>query len=124
MGMGMGMGMGRPDRIPRLGGYWKRHRQALDPGERSRWHFLWLLARSLTATAVADKTVSKEVGFPLSALLGLRELQQGVVVVDLVRDLLVRSGELPVAPQGGAHGRLAHVSPPHCCSHRRSRLGF
>src|SRR5215467_975523 len=30
-----------------------RYRHARDPVERSRWHFLWLLARGLTAAAVA-----------------------------------------------------------------------
>jgi transposase len=34
----------------------ERYRQAHDPVERSRWQFLWLLARGLTATAVARVT--------------------------------------------------------------------
>jgi transposase len=34
----------------------ERYRQADDPVERSRWQFLWLLARGLTATAVARVT--------------------------------------------------------------------
>jgi transposase len=34
----------------------ERYRRAYDPVERSRWHFLWLLARGLTATAVAAVT--------------------------------------------------------------------
>ena len=34
----------------------ERYRQAHDPVERSRWHFLWLLARGLTATAIARVT--------------------------------------------------------------------
>src|SRR5260370_654291 len=34
----------------------KRYRAAADPVERSRWHFLWLLASGLTATAVAAMT--------------------------------------------------------------------
>src|SRR5215831_4124231 len=34
----------------------ERYRSAHDPVERSRWHFLWLLARGLTATAVAQVT--------------------------------------------------------------------
>jgi transposase len=33
-----------------------RYRQTHDPVERSRWHFLWLLARGLTATAIARVT--------------------------------------------------------------------
>lgn len=33
-----------------------RYRQACEPVERSRWHFLWLLAQGLTATAVAGVT--------------------------------------------------------------------
>jgi hypothetical protein len=31
----------------------ERYRQTHDPVERSRWQFLWRLARGLTATAVA-----------------------------------------------------------------------
>jgi hypothetical protein len=34
----------------------ERYRLAHDPVERSRWHFLWLLARGLTATAIARVT--------------------------------------------------------------------
>jgi transposase len=34
----------------------ERYRQADDPVERSRWHFLWLLARGLTASAIARVT--------------------------------------------------------------------
>jgi transposase len=34
----------------------ERYRHAHNPVERSRWHFLWLLARGLTATAVARVT--------------------------------------------------------------------
>jgi integrase len=34
----------------------ERYRQTPDPVERSRWHFLWLLTRGLTATAVARVT--------------------------------------------------------------------
>src|SRR5258708_40309106 len=34
----------------------ERYRHAHDPVERSRWHFLWLLARGLTATAIAHVT--------------------------------------------------------------------
>src|SRR6478735_6935424 len=33
-----------------------RYRQTHDPVERSRWQFLWLLARGLTATAIARVT--------------------------------------------------------------------
>src|SRR5207342_3939727 len=33
-----------------------RYRSTKDPVERSRWHFLWLLARGLTATAIARVT--------------------------------------------------------------------
>jgi hypothetical protein len=33
-----------------------RYRHAHDPVERSRWQFLWLLARGLTATAIAHVT--------------------------------------------------------------------
>src|SRR5215472_18447692 len=33
-----------------------RYRGTKDPGERSRWHFLWLLARGLTAKLVASIT--------------------------------------------------------------------
>src|SRR5215831_15217042 len=33
-----------------------RYRTAADPVERSHWHFLWLLAGGLTATAVAAVT--------------------------------------------------------------------
>jgi hypothetical protein len=36
-----------------LEGHYRRTR---DPVERSHWHFLWLLARGLTATAVASLT--------------------------------------------------------------------
>jgi hypothetical protein len=35
----------------------KRYRAAADPVERSHWHFLWLLAGGMTATAVAAVTV-------------------------------------------------------------------
>jgi transposase len=34
----------------------ERYRQTHDPVERSRWQFLWLLARGLTATAIARVT--------------------------------------------------------------------
>ena len=34
----------------------KRYRHSLDPVERSRWQFLWLLARGLTAMAIARVT--------------------------------------------------------------------
>ena len=34
----------------------KRYRAAADPVERSHWHFLWLLAGGMTATAVAAVT--------------------------------------------------------------------
>ena len=34
----------------------ERYRQTPDPVERSRWQFLWLLARGLTATAIAGVT--------------------------------------------------------------------
>ena len=34
----------------------RRYRGRKDPVERSRWHFLWLLARGLTATLVARIT--------------------------------------------------------------------
>jgi Homeodomain-like domain-containing protein len=34
----------------------EHYRQAHDPVERSHWHFLWLLARGLTATAIARVT--------------------------------------------------------------------
>src|SRR5215469_9187414 len=34
----------------------KRYRAADDPVERSHWHFLWLLADGMTATAVAAVT--------------------------------------------------------------------
>src|SRR5215813_7645078 len=34
----------------------ERYRYAHEPVERSRWHFLWLLARGLTATAIARVT--------------------------------------------------------------------
>jgi len=34
----------------------ERYRHAHDPVERSRWQFFWLLARGLTATAVARVT--------------------------------------------------------------------
>src|SRR5258706_872370 len=33
-----------------------RYRRAADPVERSHWHFLWLLASGMTATAVAGVT--------------------------------------------------------------------
>src|SRR5258707_4597320 len=33
-----------------------RYRSTTDPVERSRWHFLWLLARGLTATVIASIT--------------------------------------------------------------------
>ena len=33
-----------------------RYRSTKDPVERSRWHFLWLLARGLTAKVVASIT--------------------------------------------------------------------
>ena len=33
-----------------------RYRRTQDPVERSRWHFLWLLARGLTAKAIASIT--------------------------------------------------------------------
>src|SRR5260370_32845912 len=33
-----------------------RYRSTKDPVERSRWHFLWLLTRGLTATLVASIT--------------------------------------------------------------------
>lgn len=33
-----------------------RYRSTKDPVERSRWHFLWLLARGLTATVIASIT--------------------------------------------------------------------
>ena len=33
-----------------------RSRRAHDPVERNRWHFLWLLAGGMTATAVAAVT--------------------------------------------------------------------
>jgi hypothetical protein len=33
-----------------------RYRSTKDPVERSRWHFLWLLARGLTAKLVASIT--------------------------------------------------------------------
>jgi len=39
--------------IEELGG---RYRSTKDPIERSRWHFLWLLARGLTATVIASIT--------------------------------------------------------------------
>ncbi len=39
--------------IEELGG---RYRSTKDPVERSRWHFLWLLARGLTAKLVARIT--------------------------------------------------------------------
>lgn len=35
---------------------YKRYRHAADPVERSHWHFLWLLASGMTATAVAALT--------------------------------------------------------------------
>src|SRR5258708_11949924 len=34
----------------------RRYRDTKDPVERSRWHFLWLLARGLTAKAIAGIT--------------------------------------------------------------------
>jgi hypothetical protein len=34
----------------------KRYRAVADPVERSHWHFLWLLAGGMTATAVAAVT--------------------------------------------------------------------
>ena len=34
----------------------ERYRHARDPVERSHWQFLWLLARGLTATAIARVT--------------------------------------------------------------------
>src|SRR5947209_4193843 len=34
----------------------EQYRHAHDPVERSRWQFLWLLARGLTATAIAHVT--------------------------------------------------------------------
>jgi hypothetical protein len=34
----------------------ERYRRTHNPVERSRWHFLWLLARGLTATAIARVT--------------------------------------------------------------------
>jgi hypothetical protein len=34
----------------------QQYRHAHDPVERSRWQFLWLLARGLTATAIARVT--------------------------------------------------------------------
>src|SRR5258705_3204951 len=34
----------------------QRYRSTRDPVERSRWHFLWLLARGLTATVIASIT--------------------------------------------------------------------
>lgn len=34
----------------------ERYRLAHDPVERSRWQFLWLLTRGLTATAIARVT--------------------------------------------------------------------
>ena len=33
-----------------------RYRDASDPVERSRWHFLWLLSRGFTATTIAAMT--------------------------------------------------------------------
>ncbi len=39
--------------IEELGG---RYRSTSDPVERSRWHFLWLLARGLTAKVIASIT--------------------------------------------------------------------
>jgi transposase len=52
-----------PNRIrlhpyPTNHGLHERYRQTHDPVERSRWHFLWLLARGLTATAIARVTGS------------------------------------------------------------------
>ncbi len=35
---------------------YSRYRHARDPVERSRWQFLWLLARGLTATTIAQVT--------------------------------------------------------------------
>src|SRR5215470_7725858 len=34
----------------------ERYRRTRDPVERSRWQFLWLMARGLTATAIARVT--------------------------------------------------------------------
>ena len=31
-----------------------RYRSTIDPAERSRWHFLWLLARGLAAKVIAS----------------------------------------------------------------------
>jgi hypothetical protein len=39
--------------VEELGG---RYRSTKDPVERSRWHFLWLMASGMTATAVAAIT--------------------------------------------------------------------
>jgi hypothetical protein len=34
----------------------RRYRGTTDPVERSRWHFLWLVARGFTAKAIAHIT--------------------------------------------------------------------
>ena len=39
--------------VEELGG---RYRTTKDPVERSRWHFLWLLARGFTASVIASIT--------------------------------------------------------------------
>src|SRR5260370_37554004 len=62
--------------VEQLGGrYWSTK----DPVERSRWHFLWLLARGLTAKVIASITgysaywigrIARRSGYPVRALPG------------------------------------------------------
>jgi hypothetical protein len=60
-----------------------------------------------------DLPPGDEVLFTYKALLGLRELQHGVVVIDFMTDVLVRGFVFPMAPQDVQQGCLIHVFAPY-----------
>jgi transposase len=86
-----------------------RYRRARDPVERSRWHFLWLLAGGMTATAVAAVT-----GYS-AYWIGQIARRYNRAGPTSVRDRRHRAGErrllLPEEQQGALRDAVGGVHP-------------
>jgi transposase len=85
----------------------ERYRQTQDPVERSRWHFLWLLARGLTATAVASVTSYS------AYWIGQMARRYNISGPEGVRDLRrrARAGQLTLTQEHRAELRTALAEP-------------
>ena len=88
----------------------QHYRSAKDPVERSRWHFLWLLARGLTAKAIA--TITAYSAYWIGRIAQRYNQQGSDGVKDLRRQPRPNSQLLSAAQRGELQAALAGGSAP------------